>query len=208
MLARDTEQRPVGNALGIVTHAFEVFRHHEQLGKIVDLGGFLRSANKLDDARRRFVVKLVNGIVHGKDLARSLFVSLGKRAVGSFDHVRRTLREGGEVLLQPRRRFSGHVLGKIRHIPRFRVDMRNVRHRTESARNEAQVACDQRLLEQHDIQAFALDFGTQAVFELAALQGRHRQLRHSLQARCQPHGCPRRSFRSGASGSLPGSPAA
>ena len=48
--------------------------------------------------------------------------------------------------------------------------MRDIRHRTEGARNKAQVARDQRLLEQHDVQAFALDFGTQAIFDIAALQ--------------------------------------
>ena len=55
----------------------------------------------------------------------------------------------------------GNLQGQIRHVARFRIDMRQVAHQAKRPRHIAQVVGDQGLLHEHDVEARLLDFRAQ-----------------------------------------------
>ena len=76
MRACQTEDRPLRDALGIVAHALEILRGHEQLGQMRRVGVPL--ANEVDHHLFSALVKRVDLVVGGKYLFGAIAVGVSE----------------------------------------------------------------------------------------------------------------------------------
>ena len=78
MLARCAENGPACDALGIIAHALEILRHHEQLGQMA--GALRLAANQIDHHLLAAVVQLV----HPSSMAKTRWASAASAWENAF----------------------------------------------------------------------------------------------------------------------------
>ena len=166
MLAGDAEDRPGAHALGEVADALEVLGDHEQLGQV--LRGGLAVTDELDELLLDFTIKGVDAVVLLDDLLRGNNVGGAEGSARLLDHRRGDLRHLADLGLDLLGGLGGDVLHEEADVTRHAVDVGEVGHDAEGAGDEAQVLADERLLEQHHVEAVLLDGVAQAVLRLAA----------------------------------------
>ena len=169
MLARCAENGPARDALGIVAHALEVLRHHEQLGQMA--GALRLAADQIDHHLLAAIVQVVHPVVHGEHALRERRIGLGERLRGKRDHVRDLVGRLGELALQVRDGLRRKLLGEVRNVARHLVDMRQVADQAKRAGHFPQIIGHQRLLHEHDVKAAVLDGLAQPARRFAA--GKH-----------------------------------
>ena len=122
MLARCAENGPACDALGIVAHALEVLRHHEQFGQMASA---LRLAtDQVDHHLLAAIVQVVHPVVHGEHALCERRIGLGERLRGKRDHVRDLVSGLGELALQVRDGLRRELLGEVGDVARHLIDMR------------------------------------------------------------------------------------
>ena len=166
MLAGDAEDRPGAHALGEVADALEVLGDHEELGQVAR--GGLAVADEPDELLLHLIIERVDAVVVLDDLLGLLDVRGGKGGAGLLDHDGGRLGHLGEVVGELLGGLGRNLLDEERDVAGHAVDVGEVRDDAERPRDEAQVLSDERLLEQHDVEAVLLDCVAQAVLVLAA----------------------------------------
>ena len=160
MRAGQTEDRPFRDALGVVAHALEVLRDHEQLGQMRRVG--IPLANEVDHHLFSALIKRVDLVVGSEYLFGAIAVGVSEALERSLDHISDLARRRGDLGLDRGCGLMGNLGCQIGYVARLRIDVRQVAHQAKRPRNVAQVVGDEGLLHEHDVEARVLDRRTKA----------------------------------------------